>query len=143
MMGNSRASESGTGKKYGSHAFFITVSKVSRGDIINQFIMRKVIFTVAAVAAMAFTSCSTITTQAGMGVLYTGVEEGQMVTSNQLGTKVGTSKSIGVLGLVAIGDASIQTAANSAGIKKISHVDAKKTSVLGLFAKYELLVYGE
>lgn len=116
---------------------------MSRGDVINQFIMRKVIFTVAAVAAMAFTSCSTITTQAGMGVLYTGVEEGQMVTSNQLGTKVGTSNSIGVLGLVAIGDASIQTAANSAGIKKISHVDAKKTSILGLFAKYELLVYGE
>ena len=105
--------------------------------------MRKVFFTVAAVAAMALTSCSTITTQAGPGVLYTGVTEGQMVTSNQLGTKVGTSNSIGVLGLVAIGDASIQTAAHSAGIKKISHVDAKKTSILGLFAKYEVLVYGE
>lgn len=92
---------------------------------------------------MTLASCSIVTTQSGMGVLYTGVTEGQMVTSNQLGTKVGTSNSIGVLGLVSIGDASIQTAANSAGIKTISHVDAKKSSILGLFAKYEVLVYGE
>lgn len=109
----------------------------------HSFIMRKALLSLAAVAALALTSCSTITTQAGLGALYTGVTEGQMVTSNQLGTKVGKSGSIGVLGLVAIGDASIQTAANSAGIKKVSHVDAKKTSVLGLFAKYEMLVYGE
>lgn len=105
--------------------------------------MRKAFFSLAAVAALAFTSCSTISTQAGLGAIYTGVTEGQMVTSNQLGTKVGTSSCLGVLGIVAIGDASIQTAANSAGIKKISHVDAQKTSILGLFAKYNLVVYGE
>ena len=92
---------------------------------------------------MGLASCSTITSQSGMGVLYTGVSEGQMVTSNELGSKVGTGSTIGVLGLVSIGDASIQTAAHSAGIKKISHVDTKKTSVLGLFAKYQILVYGE
>ncbi len=104
---------------------------------------KKALLSCAAVAAMALASCSTITSQSGMGVLYTGVNEGQMVTSNQLGSKVGTGSTIGVLGLVSIGDASIQTAANSAGISKISHVDAKKTSVLGLFAKYQILVYGD
>ena len=109
----------------------------------HSIIMRKAFITLSAIAALAFTSCSTISTQAGMGAIYTGVTEGQMVTSNQIGTKVGKSGCIGVLGIVAIGDASIQTAANSAGIKKVSHVDAKKTSVLGLFAKYDMLVYGE
>ncbi|MDE6795827.1 MAG: TRL-like family protein [Muribaculaceae bacterium] len=78
-----------------------------------------------------------------MGVLYTGVTEGQIATSNTLGTKVGTSSSTGVLGLVSVGDASIQAAANSANIKKISHVDIKKTSILGLFATYQTIVYGE
>ncbi len=104
---------------------------------------KKVLLSCAAFAAMALASCSTITSQSGMGVLYTGVTEGQMVTSNQLGSKVGSGSTIGVLGLVSVGDASIQTAANSAGIKKISHVDAKKTSILGLFAKYQILVYGD
>ncbi|MDE5843288.1 MAG: TRL-like family protein [Muribaculaceae bacterium] len=66
-----------------------------------------------------------------------------MVTSNELGNKVGTASSIGVLGLVSVGNASIQNAANSAGIKKVSHVDSKKTSVLGLFASYKVFVYGE
>lgn len=106
-------------------------------------VMRKLTLSLLACGALALASCSTIATRSGVGVLYTGVTEGEMVTSNTVGTKVGTSSSIGVLGLVSIGDASIQTAANSAGIKKVSHVDAKKTSILGLFAKYELIVYGE
>ncbi len=104
---------------------------------------KKVFLSCAAVAAMTLASCSTVTSQSGIGAIYTGVNEGQMVTSNQLGSKVGSGSTIGVLGLVSVGDASIQTAANAAGIKKISHVDAKKTSVLGLFAKYQILVYGD
>lgn len=105
--------------------------------------MKKSVISLAAVCALALMSCSTITTGSGIGVLYTGVTEGQIATSNEVGNKVGTSSSVGVLGLVAVGDASIQQAANQAGIKKISHVDVKKTSVLGLFAKYQTVVYGE
>ena len=125
--------------------FYLSTSPIeSIGDKLYQNIMRrKVLLSCVALAAMGLASCSTITSQSGMGVLYTGVSEGQMVTSNELGSKVGTGSTIGVLGLVSVGDASIQTAAHSAGIKKISHVDAKKTSVLGLFAKYQILVYGE
>lgn len=96
-----------------------------------------------AVLALTLASCSTVTSGSGIGVLYTGVTEGQIATSNTLGHKVGESHSIGVLGLVSIGDAGIQTAANQAGITRISHVDVKKTSVLGLFATYKTVVYGE
>lgn len=105
--------------------------------------MKKLVISLGAVCALTLMSCSTITTGAGIGALYTGVSEGQIATSNALGSKVGTSSSVGVLGLVAVGDASIQNAANQAGIKKVSHVDVKKTSVLGLFAKYQTIVYGE
>lgn len=105
--------------------------------------MKKSLIALASVCALALMSCSTITTGAGIGAVYTGVTEGQTATSNEVGSKVGTSSSIGVLGLVAVGDASIQKAANQAGIKKISHVDVKKTSVLGLFAQYQTIVYGD
>lgn len=124
--------------------FLLTILTLKKGALRQTGnIMRKLALSLLACGALALTSCSTISTRSGVGVLYTGVTEGEMVTSNTLGTKVGTSSSVGILGLVSIGDASIQTAANSAGIKKVSHVDAKKTSVLGLFAKYELVVYGE
>lgn len=105
--------------------------------------MKKLVMSICAVCALTLASCSTITTGSGIGVLYTGVTEGQIATSNKLGSKVGTSQTIGVLGLVSIGDASIQKAATSAGIKQISHVDVKKMSVLGLFAQYTTIVYGE
>lgn len=105
--------------------------------------MKKLVFSLAAVMAMICASCSTITTGSGVGAIYTGVSEGAIATSNEVGTKVGESSSIGVLGLVNVGDASIQKAAKEAGIKKISHVDVKKMSVLGLFASYKTIVYGE
>ena len=93
--------------------------------------------------ALGLASCSTVSSGSGMGVIYTDVTEGAIATSNSLGKKVGSSNSIGVLGLVSIGDASIQTAAHGAGISKISHVDVKKFSILGLFAKYTTVVYGD
>jgi len=96
-----------------------------------------------ACAAMLLSSCAVVSTGAGMGVLYTGVTEGGAVTSNPLGTKVGTSQECSVLGLVATGDASITTAAKAAGIKKISHIDVQKFSVLGIYSTYTTVVYGE
>lgn len=105
--------------------------------------MKKLVLSLCAVAALTLASCSTVSTGAGIGTLYTGVTEGQIATSNQVGSKVGTSSATGVLGLVAVGDASIRKAAKEAGITKISHVDVKKTSILGLFATYETIVYGD
>ena len=48
-----------------------------------------------------------------------------------------------ILGIIATGDASISTAASNGGVKKISHIDAHKKSILGIFATYEVFVYGE
>lgn len=77
------------------------------------------------------------------GFVYTDTKNGQMVTSNALGTKVGQSSAISVLGIVGVGDASIQAAAKQAGITKISHVDEAATNVLCIYAKYTTTVYGE
>ncbi|GAB5523614.1 MAG: hypothetical protein Roseis2KO_14860 [Roseivirga sp.] len=65
-------------------------------------------------------------------------------TSNPVGTKVGTSKATGYLGVLFFNqDASIRTAAKNGGITKISTVDIKTSSVLGLLVTYETIVTGE
>ncbi|MDA3820901.1 MAG: TRL-like family protein [Candidatus Delongbacteria bacterium] len=65
-------------------------------------------------------------------------------TSNPVGTKVGTAKATGYLGVLFFGqDASIQKAAQNGGIKKISTVDLKTTNVLGIIVTYETIVTGE
>lgn len=107
--------------------------------------MKKIVTRVAALAlaAMFLPSCAMIATSVGGATLYTDVKDGVTATSNPLGTKVGTSKASNILGVVAMGDASIQTAANSAGIKRISHVDVQKKNLLGLFSSCTIYVYGE
>ena len=106
--------------------------------------MKKLVKSIFAVAiAMTLASCGSVGTVAGTGLLYTDMAQGEMVTGNTLGSKVGTSVANSYCGLIAVGDASVQTAARSAGIKKISHVDSKKTNILGIYATHTTIVYGE
>ncbi|MCX6924736.1 MAG: TRL-like family protein [Verrucomicrobia bacterium] len=76
------------------------------------------------------------------GNIYTDVSGPVTATSNTGGTKMGQATSTGILGF-ATGDSSIKTAAASGGITKISHVDYHVTSVLGVYAKTTVTVYGE
>lgn len=102
--------------------------------------MKKLFKTMAVAAILSLASCASVPTAA---TLYTDVTEGLTATSNTVGTKVGKSSASNVLGLIATGDASINEAAKQAGIKKISHVDVKKFSILGLFTTITTFVYGE
>lgn len=105
--------------------------------------LKRFMLSVGAVSALFLTSCSTVYPGSGAGLIYTNVTEGQTATSNSLGSKRGEATATGILGLVSTGDASIQTAAKTAGITKISHVDTKKKSILGIVSKYTTVVYGE
>ena len=99
---------------------------------------------VASVALMLFTGCAGITpiTGGAGGMVYTSVENGVSVGSAGGSDKVGTSESTAII-CIATGDSSIATAMKNGGITKIHHVDCKITSVLGLYAKYTTVVYGE
>lgn len=77
------------------------------------------------------------------GFVYQETQSPISVTSNPLGSKKGEATATSVLGWFAFGDASVQKAAKDGGITKVSHVDQRSTSVLGLFAKYTITVYGE
>ena len=76
------------------------------------------------------------------GGIYTDVSGPIGATSNTLGSKMGQATSEGII-CVATGDSSIKAAAANGGITKISHVDYHTTSVLGLYAKTIVTVYGE
>jgi hypothetical protein len=103
--------------------------------------MKKIIALV--LIAGFLTGCGAYVASPLTGFLYTDVKAPITATSNEGATKVGTAAATSILGIVATGDASINAAAKSAGITKIHHVDYQGTSVLGIFAKFTVFVYGE
>jgi ABC-type sugar transport system substrate-binding protein len=110
--------------------------------------MRKLIGCVCAGAlAVLLTGCMTAWAPAqGGGVLgsvYTDASAPLWVTTNTGATKSGKAMSKSILGLVALGDASIDAACKNGGITKISHVDSHIMSVLGVYGEYTVTVYGE
>ncbi len=76
------------------------------------------------------------------GTLYTDVSGPVLATSRDAASKMGEATATGILGF-ATGDCSIKTAAASAGITKIQHVDYHVTNVLGIWGKTTVTVYGE
>lgn len=94
---------------------------------------------VAAFAATLLASCATI---GPYGSIYTDVTLPGNATANPVGTKVGTSKATSILGLIGTGNAGIDAAAKNGGISKISHVDVKVNSILGIYSTYVTYVYG-
>lgn len=79
-----------------------------------------------------------------MGVIYTKVDAPVAVGDGPVKySKVGRAEAQSILGLVAIGDASIQTAARNADIKTIKYVDYHVENILGIIGRYTTTVYGD
>jgi hypothetical protein len=107
--------------------------------------MKKLIGYSSAVAVAAlFTGCVMPSGPTGgvYGFVYTEVSGPVLATSNSGATKMGEASSTGII-CVATGDSSIKTAAANGGITKIQHVDYHTTSVLGVYVKTTVTVYGE
>ena len=90
---------------------------------------------------LLFSGCAT---QVPYGGLYIDNTLPMQVGDNSVRSlKKGTATSNSVLGLVAQGDCSIEAACKNGGITKISHVDWKVKSFLGILGEYTTIVYGE
>ena len=96
---------------------------------------------VVAVAAL-LTGCAS-SYPVGWG--YTELKLPTAATSNSTVAKekVGISTCNSYLGIVAIGDASIEAAMKNGGITKVQHVDWDAKNILGLYGEYKCTVYGE
>ena len=77
------------------------------------------------------------------GFVYTQVDAPITVNSDADNTKKGSASCRSYLGICATGDASIQAAAANGGITKIHHVDFHSESILGIYAEFTTIVYGE
>ena len=76
------------------------------------------------------------------GALYSDFKGPKFATETKLGQAEGRSCVTSYLGLIALGDASITTAAANGGIKKISVVDHTVSNILGIINEYCTVVYG-
>src|SRR5271170_7133371 len=107
--------------------------------------MKRLIVSVAMACAVMFMSgCAMVGGGAGgsYGAIYTSTSGAVAVGTAAGSDKVGTATSTAII-CFATGDSSIKAAMDSAGITKIHHVDCKVMSVLGVYAKYTTVVYGE
>ncbi len=61
----------------------------------------------------------------------------------KLGSKSGEGCVTSILGIVATGDAGVNETARKANISRVTHIDYHFENILGLYAKYCAVVYGE
>ena len=92
--------------------------------------------------AVSLSACAMATKSPVTGFWYSDVSSGESVSSNQAGNRVGEACATSILGAIATGDASIETARRNGGITMITSVDGKSESILGLYAKYCTIVRG-
>lgn len=93
-----------------------------------------------ALTALLLTACGT--TQPVPGAIYADVKGPVAATRLSQGMKEGQACATSYLGLVAMGDASITTAAANGGIKKVTAVDHHSTNMLGIINTYCTVVHG-
>lgn len=106
--------------------------------------LRRKLGLLACLTLVVFLSgCAAYSVSPVTGFLYTDVKGPAGATSNDGSSKMGIAKAQSILGLVATGDASIELAMKNGGITKIHHVDYQSKSVLGIWAEFTVIVYGE
>lgn len=77
------------------------------------------------------------------GIWYSDVQGPLQATHGAKALKEGTSKCESFLGVVALGDASIETAMKNGGITRLHHVDHHTRSILGVYAEFTTVVWGD
>jgi hypothetical protein len=91
------------------------------------------------------TGCLVAPVKPPMGILYTDHFSPLFAdqTTGEVGSRSGEAEAISILGLVAIGDASLQTAAQNGNIKNVRHVDYQYVNYVGVYQKYVTIARGE
>lgn len=94
-------------------------------------------------AAATLSGCAAVSSPVGNGLLFTSIQGPVAVTELSTASKSGSACASNILGLFATGNASIQAAKSNGNITKVTTVDHKSTSVLGLFSNFCTTVTGE
>ena len=96
------------------------------------------------VTAGLFMGCSAMVGGHAVGMLYSDYDGPAGIgAQNVQDTKKGEATCVSYLGMVAMGDCSLQAAMDNGGITRVHHVDYHNYSILGIIAEYTTTVYGE
>jgi hypothetical protein len=98
---------------------------------------------VGALCVSMLAGCAAYSVSPVTGFVYTDVRGPGSATSNPGYSKVGTATAESFLGAIAVGDASIEAAMKDGGITKVHHVDYESKNILGIYATFTVVVYGE
>jgi hypothetical protein len=98
-----------------------------------------------AALAITFSGCLSVPVMPPYGIVYTSYKAPLDFDQekSQVGDRSGTAETMSIIGLVAMGDASIQTAAEEGNIKTIHGADYEYFNVLGIYQTYTTIVHGE
>jgi hypothetical protein len=77
------------------------------------------------------------------GTLWSDVKSDGFATDAYGGTAKGEACASSILGLVAMGDSSIETAKRQGGVMQVTAVDHTVNNYVGFYAKYCTIVYGK
>lgn len=94
---------------------------------------------------LSLVSCATtgFGSKTGFASLFVDVKEPVSNSAASTGNKRGEACATNILGIIAMGDASIIAARANGGITKVATVDSTYFNVLALFGKYCTIVTGE
>lgn len=87
-------------------------------------------------------ACATATSPVS-GSWYMDVKGPVGATTAFGGTAEGEACATSILGLIATGDASVEAAKKNGGIAQVVSMDHKSSNLLGLYAKYCLVIHGK
>jgi hypothetical protein len=97
--------------------------------------------------ALAFSAFGCMPVSGGnggaLGIVYAGYKMGGNIGTGTGGAKSGTACAKSILGIVAIGDASLEAATKAGGITSITDVDHDVFNVLGVYGKTCTIVRGD
>lgn len=80
----------------------------------------------------------------GFSTLYANTTGSNYVNDQtKLGSKSGEGCVTSILGIITTGDAGVHETARKANINRVSHIDYRFENILGFYAKYCAIVYGE
>lgn len=109
----------------------------------KENLMRYAILTLLLTSCLGLAGCSSFTGAFPSGVIYTATKAPLDFTRTTIGPKEGAASAIGILGIVATGDASIRNAAANGNIRNVTSVDYEVLNILGVYTKFTVLVTGD
>ena len=97
----------------------------------------------AAVLVFSVSGCVGTATPIAGSIVTASLKSPVMMGDNTAGhSLVGEATATGIIGFVS-GDCSIEAAMKSKGITKVHHVDSEVFNILGIYATYKTVVYGD